>query len=173
MKAIAATVEDKIDELLVVLDRDIQHIENSISQLDELRSLVIKRDDVALGKLLGSIRVEANSYAANELKRQSIRKDLANALGYSVKQMTLSQFEITLPKEKKAQITNRKAKLLALIKKLKKEHSSTVLLLSECTRLNSLLLRTIFNLEKTGTVIYSSSGATKRQSDMAFVNMQF
>ena len=63
--------------------------------------------------------------------------------------------------------------LTIVIKQLKKEHSSTTALLSECARLNSLLLRTVFDLGRTGAVYYNSSGATKRQVDTAFMNLQF
>ena len=62
MKATSISIEDKIDELLAVLDTDIQHIQQSLSYLNELRSLVIKRDDTALGTLLGVIRAGSDSY---------------------------------------------------------------------------------------------------------------
>jgi hypothetical protein len=135
--------------------------------------LVIKRDDAALGKLLESIQVEADSYKSHELNRQSIRKKLANAFGCNPRQMTLSALEASLPKTKKAQVSLMKAKLRSLIEEFKKEHSSTALLLSECARFNNLLLKGIFELGKTGAVYYNSNGATRRQTDMAFVNMQF
>lgn len=173
MKATAIEIEDKVDELLVVLDKDSRHIQESLLKLNELRSLVIKRDDAALGKLLESIQTESDSYRSQELKRQSIRQDLANALGCNLEQMTLSALEASLPKEKRAQVTRRKEELESLIKELNKEHLSTALLLSECTRFNNLLLKSIFGLGKNDVVYYNSNGATKRQTDMAFVNLQF
>jgi len=173
MKSTATEIENKVDELLACLDIDSQHIQESLSELNRLRSLVIKRDDAALGKLLEIIQAKSDSYRSHELKRQTIRKELANALGCNTEQITLSSLEASLPKEKKAQVTKKKAKLMLLIKELKKEYISTALLLSECARFNNLLLKSIFNLGKTGTVYYNSNGATKRQIDMAFVNMQF
>jgi hypothetical protein len=173
MKATAIEIEDKVDELLAVLDKDSRHIQESLLKLNELRSLVIKRDDAALGKLLESIQTEPDSYRSHELKRQSIRQDLANALGCNLEQMTLSALEASVAKEKKAQVTRRKAELESLIKELKKEHLSTALLLSECTRFNNLLLKSIFDLGKNDVVYYNSNGATRRQTDMAFVNLQF
>lgn len=173
MKATAIEIEGKVDELLTVLDKDIQHIQESLSKLNELRSLVIKRDDVALGKLLESIQTEMDRNLRHELKRQSIRKELASALGCGLEQMTLSTLEASLPNEKKEQVTRRKAKLKSLIKELKKEHLSTALLLSECARFNRMLLKSVFNLGNTGTVYYGSDGATRQQSDMAFVSLQF
>jgi hypothetical protein len=173
MKSTASEIEAKVDELLFCLDKDSQHIQESLSQLNRLRSLVIKRDDAALGKLLEIIKTESDSYRSHESKRQTIRKELANALGCNTKQMTLSALEASLPKGKKAQVTKRKAKLMSLIKELKQEYLSTALLLSECARFNNLLLKSIFDLGKTGAVYYNSNGATKRQTDMAFVNIQF
>ena len=173
MKTATFEIEHKIDELSVVLDKDIQHIEDSLSRLNELRSLVIKRDDSSLGKLLESIQAESNNYSANESQRRSIRKELATACGCSLEQMTLSKLEAMLSREKKAQVTERKAKLSSLTKELKKEHLSTALLLSECARFNSVLLKSVFNLSNTGIVYYNSNGVTSRQSKTAFVNLQF
>ena len=173
MKTTAIEIEDKVDELLVALDKDIQHIQDSLSRLNEVRSLVIRRDDVGLGKLLESIQSESDDYETHELKRQSIRKELAIALGCNPEQMTLSRLEAILSEEKKVQVTERKKKLRPLTEELRKEHLSTVLLLSECARFNRLLLKGIFGLGKAGTIIYSSDGSTKRQTDTAFVNLRF
>lgn len=180
MKSTATEIEDKVDELLACLDKDSRHIQESLLQLNKLRSLVIKRDDAGLGTLLKIIQTESDSYRNHESKRQTIRKELANAFGCNIKQMTLSALEVhlgtpsgaSLPKGKKAQVTKKKAELMSLIKELKKEYLSTTLLLSECTRFNNLLLKSIFDLGKTGTVYYNSNGATKQQTDMAFVNLQ-
>jgi len=172
MKPTATEIKDKVDELLTCLEKDSQHIQESLSQLNKLRSYVIKRDDSGLSKLLKTIQAETSSYRNHESKRQTIRKELANALGCNTEQITLSALEARLPKGKKEQIIKKKAKLMSLIKELKKEHLSTILLLSECARLNNLLLKSIFDLGKTGTVYYKSNGATQHQTDMAFVNLQ-
>lgn len=172
MKSTATEIEDKVDELLACLDKDSRHIQESLLQLNKLRSLVIKRDDAGLDTLLKIIQTESDSYRNHESKRQTIRKELANAFGCNIKQMTLSALEASLPKGKKAQVTKKKAKLMSLIEELKKEYLSTTLLLSECTRFNNLLLKSIFDLGKTGTVYYNSNGATKQQTDMTFVNLQ-
>jgi len=172
MRTTAIEMEDRVDELLTILDRDIRHIQSSLSRLDELRSLVVKRDDIALGKLLESIRSESDNYKNNELKRRLIRKELSAALNCNLNQMTLSRLEAELTGEKKAQISKRKAMLRSLTEQLKKEHRGTALLLSDCARFNNLLLRSVFELGKTGTITYNSSGFTKRQADIAFVNLQ-
>lgn len=166
-------VSNGVDDLLVVLDRDIQHIQESLSRLNELRSLIVKHDNTALGKLLESIQTESDSYKSNELKRQAIRRELATVFGCSLEQMTLSMLEAELGGEKKAQVAEKKAMLKVLTEQLKKEHLSTSLLLSDCARFNNVLLRSIFKLCKTGTITYDASGFSKRQTDSGFVNLRF
>ena len=173
MKSTATEIEGKVDELLACLDEDSQHIQESLSQLNKLRSFVIKRDDSGLGKLLKIIQAESDSNRNQESKRQTIRKELANALGYKAEQLTLSVLEANLSKQKQAQVIKKKTKLMSLIKELKKEYFSTALLLSECARFNNLLLKSIFDLGKTGAVYYNSNGAAKQQTDMNFVNLRF
>ena len=75
MKTAAIEIENKVDELLTVLDRDIRYIRENLSRLNELRSLVVKRDDASLRKLLGSIQSESNSCKDNELKRHLLREE--------------------------------------------------------------------------------------------------
>jgi serine phosphatase RsbU (regulator of sigma subunit) len=158
---------------MLVLDKDVQHIQESLSRLIELRSLVVKRDDVTLSKLVDKIRCESDRYAANELKRQSIRKELAIELGCSLEQMTLSRLEAALPNERRAQVARMKAKLESLSRELRKEHLNTTLFLSECARLNSMLLNSVFGLGKASALVYDSNGAPMRQTDKAFVNLRF
>ncbi len=172
MRTTEVEIEDKIDELLVVLDEDIRHIEESLLLLNELRGFVVKRDETSLGKLLESIRAESDSYGKNELQRESIRKELAAVLGCSIEQMTLSGLEEVLGEDKKARITERKSKLKLLTEELRKEYSSTVLLLVDCARFNSLLLKSIFDFGNSPTVYYNADGSTKRQRDTAFVNLR-
>lgn len=172
MKATAAPIEEKIDKLLVCLDRDVQHIQESLQNLNEMRRLIIKRDEAALGKLLENIHGTSESYRNHELNRKSIRKELAETLGYNVGQMTLSALESCLPEEQKDRVTRIKTKLRTLSSELKKEYVSTALLLSECARFNNLLLRGIFGLGKTESLHYKSNGKAGRNIDTAFVNLQ-
>jgi len=168
----AVRVEDKVEALLACLDKDARQVQESLSQLNELRTLVIKRDDAALGKLLESIQAQLGHHRSQEQDRQSIRKGLADALGCDVEQMTLSALQENLPEAKKEQVNQMKAKLKSLVAELRKEYLGTVLLLSECSRLNNLLLRSIFNLGGTGDVYYNANGVTRRQTETAFVNLQ-
>ena len=172
MKAAVASIEDKVDRLLACLDQDVRHMQESLLQLNEMRRLVIKRDETALGKLLECIQAGAGSYKVHELNRKSIRKELAENLGCDIERMTLSTLQASLTEPKKDQVTLMKAKLRSLSAELKNEYLSTAMLLSECARFNNLLLKGIFDLGKTESIHYNSNGETKRQIDTAFVNLQ-
>jgi len=173
MKTTMFEIEDKVNQLLAVLDKDIQNIENTLSRLNDLRGFVVKRDDDSLQKLLESVQSESNSYKENESKRRLLRQELADALNCDFKQMTLSRLETELTGEKKAEAAKRKIKLKTLAGKLKKEHSSTVMLLSDCARFNNTLLKSILELGQAGTITYSPRGFAERQANSAFMNLQF
>ena len=173
MNSITIEIEDKVDELLVALDVDIEYIRKTLINLDELRSMVVKRNDVSLGRLLENVRSETDGYNSHESKRQSIRKELAAALGYGPDELTLSKLENELSGERAHLITKKKVLLLTLTEKLRNEYLATNMLLADCARLNGVLLRGIFNLCNKGTGTYNSSGTATRETDTAFVNLQF
>jgi len=172
MKAAAASIEDKVDQLLVCLDKDVRHMQESLLKLNEMRRFLIKRDEAALCKLLESIQADADSYREHELKRKSILKELADRLGCSFEQVTLSALQAIFPEEKKDRFAEVKTNLKSSSAELKKEYLNTALLLSECARFNNMLLKGIFDLGKSDSVHYNSNGVTRRQIETAFVNLQ-
>ncbi len=165
-------IEEKVDDLLACLDKDVQRVQESLSQLTELRTLVIKRDDVALGKLLENIQAGSDRYRTQESQRQAIRTDLAAALGCNIEHITLSALEKSLSKAKAEQVSRMQTRLKSLVQELRREYLSTVLLLSECSRLNNMLLKSIFDVGGTGDVYYNANGVTRRQTGLTFVNLQ-
>lgn len=171
MRTIDSEIEEKVEVLLVCLETDARHMQENLSHLNELRSLVIKRDDSALGRLLESIRAGSDLYAGHEQTRQSKRRELADLLGCNINQVTLTELASRLPQGAREQVIKMQAKLRSLAEELKKEHTSTSMLLSECARFNGLLLRSVFNLGRTDAVYYNSNGAAKRQLDTALVNL--
>jgi uncharacterized protein YpuA (DUF1002 family) len=173
MKTVPIQIEDKVDELVVCLDKDIEHIQESLSNLDKLRSLVIKHDDIALGQLLESIRAQSDNYKEHETKRQSIREELAKSLNFNVNEMTLSKLEEFVSEERKSRIVWCKTKLSELIRELKKENMGTALFLADCARFNKLILKSIFNFGNGEAVFYNANGTAKERNEQAFVNLQF
>jgi hypothetical protein len=166
-------IENKIDSLLDVLKNDIEHIHQSLLWLTELRSLVVKRDEEGLGELLEYIQKKSGGYSANESKRQLLRKELAEDLGCDIKEVTLTRLEKEGPVEKRKVVSTIKAELKTLTEELKREHLSVTMLLSDCARFNSLLLRSLLDMGRAETVTYSANGTAMRQGRMSLLNLRF
>ena len=164
-KMAAMEIENKIDEMLKCLDVDIEHLQINLSRLNELRSLVIKRDDVQLMKLLNDIQMESDSYREHEFKRQMIRRRLANLLGCGIEKVTLSNIAAMLAEEKRNFVNAKKAQIKSLVESFKSEYASTIILVSECSRFNKMLIKNIFEPSKTGSVYYKPNGKVREHRD--------
>lgn len=172
MKISTAEPENKIDELLLHLECDVEYLQNCLLYLDELKRLVIKRDEAALRGLLEVIQAELAGHKKHESARQMVRKELAENFGCNCTQMTLTALERFLPQDKCARIADLKARLKILIERLKVEYASTAMLLAECSRFNSLVLKNIFAQGKAGGTYYNANGVANRQDESAFVNLK-
>jgi flagellar biosynthesis/type III secretory pathway chaperone len=168
------SIEEMVMDLLTVLDNDIRHLEDTISTLNKLRRLVIRRDDAGLSKLFEEIETKVAGHSASESRRQSIRKALADALGCEkVDDVTLSKVETVLPADTAAEVVERRVRIRSLVSELRREYSATVLLMTDCARFNRLLLESILALNRSGTITYGADGTTKRQSEGGLVNLRF
>ncbi|MCD4831067.1 MAG: hypothetical protein K8R02_04565 [Anaerohalosphaeraceae bacterium] len=173
MKTAMADIENTVEKLLSVLDVDIQQIQENISRLNDLRGYVVCRNEESLRNLLAQIRLSSQNYSQNELRRSMLRKQLATMLTCSESEITLTKLQGYLSEDKKVLAAQRKSKLQVLSVELMQEHRSTTMLLKDCANFNSLLLRSILEVGREGSVTYSSSGQAQNQRNNAFMNLQF
>ena len=168
-----STVEEEIAALLDVLDEDIRHIEVALQRLDTLRTLLIKRDDASLEKLLDEIRKEGETYATNEQKRQALRKAVATRLGRNGTDLTLSELQTLVKGPQREALQDRQVRLKSLAAELRREYMLTAVLLSDCARFNRSLMQAFFGPTSQGGMTYSPSGAARQQSRTTLMSMQF
>ena len=171
MNKLTAELSRKVEDLLDVLEGDAAHIEKTLSYLNELRCFVIKRDEKNLGRLLEEIRNESREYSANERRRRMIREQIANILGCKTQELTLSVLRSRLHELAKKNITEKQERLRALTQQLQREYIATAALLGDCARINSRLLKIVFERSRSGLVCYDSQGETARESGSAFMSM--
>ncbi|MHC4757120.1 MAG: hypothetical protein ACYTE8_00525 [Planctomycetota bacterium] len=162
----------KVAQMLFCLEKDIQHIQQILEHLDEIRALVLKRDENALKELLEELHFKTNEYSDQESQRNSFRKELAEAFNCDPQHITLSKLEEFLPEQLQAKVQEKKSELKILTDKLKKEHLNTVLLLAECARFNRLVFNKIFGCGKTSASTYNSSGNANKQGGKNFMNFK-
>lgn len=171
MKTLSLEFDNYIDPLIEVLERDMEHIECSIEVLDQLRGMVIKRDDKSLNLLLEKVRIKTNKYATVENRRQTIRKELARIWGCDVSEMTLTKMIGILSPHRSKQMQETKNKLESLLERFKAEHLSTFKLLTECSRFNEVMLSALLNGKRDEST-YNRQGSMKWQSKQNIVNLQ-
>jgi hypothetical protein len=178
---VSSTVENKVAVLLEVLEADGRHLESALSRLDLLRSLLIRRDNAALERLLAEIHQQADAYRAIEQKRQQLRRDLAPDLGCTEGELTLSRLrnELTASacsearRRLAAAVADRQTRLRSLAAQVRREHSLTALLLHEAARFNQSLLRVFLGSAGRGCATYSPTGAAHRDAGAALMSIQF
>jgi hypothetical protein len=173
MKMISSLAETKVDALLTALDEDIRNSESTLSRLDVLRSLIIKRDDAALEQLLHDLHHEAESRAAGTQRREGIRRGLAAELGCDIRVITLSALKQMLSGPRRQAVADRQVRLKSLIVQLKREYALTTALVADCARFNRTLMRMFFGLDVKGKTTYNAQGAVSRQADANLVNLHY
>ena len=170
---IPKSVRETVENLLEVLDIDIQHIQYSLDYLDNLRGLLIKRDETSLSELLNKIRIESTSYKQNELMRHKLRLQLADLMHCNIHDMTLSYLAKQLPEPLSSELSQKKYTLRELTNKLKQEHTHTSWLVMDCMRFNNTLFNAMFNKGRDRTLTYTPKGRTKQHTENSMMSIQF
>ncbi len=165
-------LKNHIDWLLGVLDDDLENLEKNISRLVELKELVIKREEGKLQELLNKIKNESGEVSKNEARREKIRKQIADLLKLEPSEVTLTSLMQIVSDEYAEKIRYKQKQLMEMSYELKKEHLSTALLLKDMSRLNHMILNSIFDRSKQQGVTYNSAGGAKRESGSNFMNMK-
>ena len=160
-----------IVELMTVLDEEIGLLDRRCTQLADLAEATRLRDNDALEVLLEQVEQTLEDQDATDLKLQALRNALAEALGRPVSQMRLSELIKQLPGRIAAEISYRREQILLLSERLKDQHVRTALVVSECARINRLLLESFFPEERRVTT-YSSTGTSSWGLDTGLVDVE-
>jgi hypothetical protein len=171
MKTISLEFDNLIDPLLAVLQKDMDHITSTLGILDQLRGMVIKRDDESLNLLLEKVRLKTEKYTLVENQRQQIRRELARLWGCEPLEMTLTKLTQILAPEKSNKVKEMRNNLENLMARFKAEHLSTFMLLSECSRFNGVMLSALLNGRREETT-YNRQGSMNSQSKRNIMNLQ-
>ncbi len=166
-------VDTRIQTLLTVLHDDIEHLQTALRHLDQLRSLLVKRDDTGLQKLLTDLSSEAEVHSAREQERQNLRREIACELRCDWKQVTLSRLAQSVSEPRRAEILDCQKQLQSLTAQLKREHLQTNLLIADCARFNRALIHAFLGQGDRGNACYGATGAVARPANAALMNLHF
>jgi hypothetical protein len=173
MNTATTELQEKVDELLLVLQKDLEHIERSIEKLNELRELVIRRDDSGLSTLLEEIRSQSQEYIENQKLREQLRQRIGRILNWPVEQVRLGKLQRMVSGERAIHAEEVRKRLRDMILRLQSERAGTVVLLTDLARFNRMLLNTILETWRGCGITYDASGGTSRNDEVAFMNLRF
>ncbi len=166
-------LREKVEALVALLDRDVEYLTANLARLDALRSMVVKREDQALSRLLDTIRIESESYAQHESKRHVLRQEIADLMACDVQELTLSSLAQVLPPPLNHTLAQHKRQLRELTAQLHREHLSTRWLLKDCARFNTVLFNTLFHPGQENALTYTVKGTTQQQRGQSMINLRF
>jgi hypothetical protein len=169
----ASPLQTKTDALLAVLDEDIRHVQTVLKQLDQLRNLLIKRDDGALERLLVDLQHQTEEHVDIERRRQNLRRELAEHLQCDVQTVTLSALAQSVPDPLRRDVSERRMTLKSLIDRLGREYALTRMLIADCARFNRALIRVFFGQDGRGKTSYGANGLTIRRADATLMSLHF
>lgn len=162
----------KVDELLVVLDKDIELIQNSLVRIGELRECLIRRQQETMDSVLGMVRADAEQRSANDIVRERIRAELSGILGCDVKKMTIGALGNYLSEQQRDRLFEKRGTLLILTKKLSKEYLLTQKLVKTYSKLHRRFFEKVFYSKNKNQSVYNSSGQVDRDADSSFMNVK-
>jgi len=164
-------LDELVEQLMAVLDEDAAQIRSTLARLDALRAAVIKRDEETLRSQLEAIQEESECSRRIEMKRQRIRRQLAEILGCDIGSMNLSALCSVCAPEQRRRIRRQQEQLGRLAGEFRMAHTYTTILLRECSRLNRMLLRQIVG-QSAQTVTYTARGHERWDVHDDMVNMR-
>ena len=168
-----ALIAEQVETLQTVLDRDIDHLNFTTDVLDQLRSLVIKRDDSGLTALLDEVRTRNNAMRGQDEMREGLRTTLATVVGCSENTPTLSELVRWLPQSFASALQQKRATLQTQVETLQRQWQLTSLLLHDCARINRRLFEAIFKPPATQRRTYGPAGTQTSQAQSNLLNMHY
>jgi len=166
-------LREKAEALVLLLDRDIDFLTENLARMDTLRSMVVKRQDQDLSRLLDTIRIDSETYALHESERNLLRQEIAELMACDMQAMTLTSLAQLLGPPLSHLLGQRKQTLRELTDQLREEHLMTRWLLKDCARFNTVLFNALFHAGQNNAQTYTMKGRTEQHQGQSLMNLQF
>jgi flagellar biosynthesis/type III secretory pathway chaperone len=171
MNSRSPTIAERAGALAELLDEEIALLDLRRSQLSSLCAAIIDRDEDAVERLLDQIERAQELQSATDQKLDSLRRELAARLACEGERMKLSALIASIDEPQRGQLAARRQRIIELAERLQLEHMRTVVLLTECARINRLLLEGLLPGSE-GVTTYRADGADAWQADAGLVDTE-
>ena len=157
--------------MLAVLDEEISLLVLRQSHLERLWAAILGRDDSAMEKLLEEMEEAQHKQEATDMGVEKLRKSLAGLLGYDQEELQLGDLAKNLPGELGSAVGHRRQQIVSLLEKAREQQLKTSLLLYESSRINRLVLSTIFP-QSEPVVTYDQEGQNLWRSETGLIDSE-
>ena len=155
---ISQSTEPLVGELLAVLDEHAELLELKRAQMQELSAVLMASDDSATEILLQRIEQVQRTETLLDARLASLRGALAGAFNCPAGEFKLARLIEELPADMGAAVETRRQRIVEGVQRFRRQHLETVMLLSECARVTTLLLDSILPAGE-AVVTYGATGA--------------
>ncbi len=170
MSDLEALAPDELTALEGLLDEQARLLDVRRSQLSSLSGAIVDQDDRAVERLLRQIEQAQQLQARTDARLASARRALAGRAGIEPDELRLGWLAQHLPGEQGERIARARQRIIDLAEALQHEHMRTVLLLSECMRINRQLLESL--LPGGGVTTYGAGGSSWYRSGAGLVDTE-
>ena len=166
-----------IAELLDLLDEEIVLLDLRRRQFEALSEAIAMRDNDRLEVLLEEIERTLEMQTGVDAKLKILRASLAEEMAgpgrapLRDEEVRLSDVARRLGGKRRRAIEDRRAEIVRLAGELRTQHLRTAVLLTECGRINRLLLEAVFPHSRSVTT-YSEGGSSSWRPDTGLVDAE-
>jgi flagellar biosynthesis/type III secretory pathway chaperone len=162
---------ERIASLGRLLDEEASLLDLRRSQLASLCGAIVDRDEDAVERLLEQIERAQELQAAADEKLDAIRRKLAECLDCPNEEVKLSALIAALSEPQRTALAEQRRRIIELAERLQLEHMRTVMLLTECSRINRMLLESLFP-DSQGVTTYSEAGPEPWRPEAGLVDAE-
>ena len=172
-----ANGQTMVAELLDLLDEEIVLLDLRRRQLEALSEAIAVRDNDRLEMLLEEVERTLEMQAGVDAKLRALRASLAEEMAGPGRvplrddEVRLSDLARMLGGERRQAIERRRTEIVRLAGELRTQHLRTAVLLTECGRINRLLLEAIFPQSRSVTT-YGEGGSSSWRPDTGLVDAE-
>lgn len=160
-----------LHELNRMLDQEIALLEKTRSQFDRMARIVLDRDEETLETLMEEIAATHRLQQQTEQKLFAIRTTLAGFMKRPMKKMRLAHLVQELPRKFADPLKDRRKTLLDLTEQVRRSHTRAATVITECARVNRMLLENLFP-NKQAVTTYGAGGQSTYGLDVGLVDME-
>ncbi len=171
MISTTSSMQSLAGQLLASLDEEISLLILRQSHLKRLRAAILDREDSAMEKLLEEMAEVQQKQTGTDVRLERLCRSLGSLLGYEGAEFQLGDLLENLPGELGLSIGQRRGEIISLLEKARQQQLETSLLLYESSRINRLILSTLFP-QSEPVVTYDQAGQNLWRSGTGLIDSE-